>query len=101
MSDFDPTDTVAIEEREEARKKEAKRIADQEVEDLKWLMSDKRGRRVMWSLLAFTGFLRQPWQGDNGTDFRCGMMNVGQKLFGDIQEHCPARYNEMVTERLK
>lgn len=80
MSDFDPTDTRAAEERETEAAAKAKRIADQEVEDLKWLMSDKRGRRVMWNLLAFTGVFRQPFTGNSETFFRCGMMNVGQKF---------------------
>lgn len=100
MSDIDPTDTQAIEERIDEAKAAAKRIADQEVEDLKWLMSDKRGRRIMWSLLAFTGVFRQPFTGDSETFFRCGMMNVGQKYLGDINQHAPERYNQMVTEKL-
>lgn len=99
MSDFDPTDIAAAEEREAEAKTEAKRIADQEVEDLKWLMSDKRGRRIMWNLLAFTGVFRQPFTGNSETFFRCGMMNVGQKYLGDINQHAPERYNLMVTEQ--
>lgn len=99
MNDFDPTDIAAAEEREAEKNAEAKRIADQEVEDLKWLMSDKRGRRIMWNLLAFTGVFRQPFTGNSETFFRCGMMNVGQKYLGDINEFAPERYNQMVTEQ--
>lgn len=99
MSDFDPTDVQANEEREADRKEKLKRTVDQEVEDLKWLMSDKRGRRIMWNLLAFTGVFRQPFTGNSETFFRCGMMNVGQKYLGDINDHAPERYNQMVTER--
>lgn len=99
MSDFDPTDIAANEEREADAKAKAKRIADQEVEDLKWLMSDKRGRRIMWGLLSFTGVFRNPFTGNSETFFRAGMMNVGQKYLGDINEHAPERYNQMVTER--
>lgn len=99
MSDFDPTDIQAVEEREAEAKAEAKRIADQEVEDLKWLMSDKRGRRHIYNLLAFTGVFRNPFTGNSETFFRCGMMNVGQKYLGDINEHTPERYQQMVTEK--
>lgn len=99
MSDFDPTDTRAAEEREAEAKAAARRIADQEVEDLKWLMSDKRGRRIMWGLLSFTGVFRQPFTGNSETFFRCGMMNVGQKYLGDINEHAAERYNQMVQEQ--
>lgn len=101
MSDFDPTDIAADEQRQADRKDKARRAAEQEVEDLKWLMSDKRGRRVMWQLLAFTGVFRQPFAGDTQTFFNCGMMNVGQKYLGDINEHAAGRYNEMVTENMK
>lgn len=99
MNDFDPTDIQAAEERQAEAQAKQKRVADQEVEDLKWLMSDKRGRRIMWNLLAFTGVFRQPFTGNSETFFRCGMMNVGQKYLGDINEHAPERYNQMVTER--
>lgn len=99
MNDFDPTDILAAEQRAEDAKAESKRAVDQEIEDLKWFMSDKRGRRIMWNLLAFTGVFRQPFTGNSETFFRCGMMNVGQKYLGDINEHCPERYNLMVTEK--
>lgn len=100
--DFDPTDIAANDQRDADRKEAAKQIVEQEIEDLKWLMSDKRGRRIMWQLLAFTGVFRQPFTGDaENTIFRCGMMNVGQKYIGDINDHAPERYNQMVTEKLK
>lgn len=101
MSDFDPTDISAIELREAEAQAKARRAAEQEAEDLKWLMSDKRGRRIMWSLLAFTGVFRQPFTGDNATFFNCGKMDVGQKYIGDLNLHCPERYNQMVTEQIK
>lgn len=101
MSEIDPTDTIAAEQREADRKERDKLAGEREVEDLKWLMSDKRGRRIMWQLLAFTGVFRQPFTGNSETFFRCGMMNVGQKYIGDINEHAPERYNQMVTENKK
>lgn len=100
MSDFDPTDTDAAEAREADKKAEQKQIADQDIEDLKWLMSDKRGRRIMWNLLALTGVFRNPFTGNSETFFRCGIMSVGQTYLGDMNEHCPERYTQMVTEKL-
>lgn len=100
MSDFDPTDIAGNEEREALRKDKAQRTVEQEIEDLKWLMSDKRGRRFIWSLLAFTGVFRNPFTGNSETFFRCGEMNVGQKYLGDINQHAPERYNQMVTEHV-
>lgn len=100
--DFDPTDIAASDERDASRKEAKQQLIEQEIDDLKWLMSDKRGRRIMWNLLAFTGVFRQPFTGDaENTIFGCGMMNVGQKYLGDINNHAPERYNQMVTERTK
>lgn len=101
MNDFDPTDTADVENLEADRKEKQKKITGQEVEDLKWFMSDKRGRRIMWRLLAFTGVFSNPFRSGPETDFLCGMMNVGQKYLGDINEHAPERYNQMVTEQNK
>lgn len=98
MSDFDPTDVTGNEEREAVRQDEQKRVVDQEVEDLKWLLSDKRGRRFMWRLLSVTGVFRNPFTGNSETFFRCGVMSVGQTYVGDINLHAPERYNQMVTE---
>ena len=100
MSDFDPTDTEANEVREAEKRAEQKAVVDQQVEDLKWLMSDKRGRRFMWNLLAVTGVFANPFTGNSETFFKCGMMSVGQTYLGDINVHCPERYNQMVTEKL-
>lgn len=99
--DFDPTDIAASEERQAEAKAEQKRIAEQEIEDLKWLLSDKRGRRILWRLLSFTGVFRNPFRGTRETDFLCGVMHVGQQYLGDINQHAPERYNQMVTENAK
>lgn len=101
MNDFDPTDTTANEERNAEVQAAARRAVEQEVEDLKWLTSDKRGRRILWRLLTFTGVFRNPWRGTSQTDFLCGMMHVGQQYLTDINQHAPERYNQMVTENTK
>lgn len=101
MSDFDPTDIAANEQRDADRKDSDKRSIEQETEDLKWLMSDKRGRRIMWRLLSFTGVFRNPFRGTRETDFLCGVMHVGQQYLTDINEHAPERYNQMVSESIK
>jgi hypothetical protein len=100
MSEYDPTDIIENEKREADAKAENKRLVDQDVEDLKWLMSDKRGRRFIWRLLAITGVFRNPFRGTRETDFRCGEMNIGQIYLGDLNLHTPSQYNEMVMEHL-
>lgn len=102
MTHYDPLDTVGNEERKAEAQAEADRTVEQAIEDLKWLMSDKRGRRIMWDLLALTGVFRNPFKGErNATDFRCGEMNIGHVYLGDINLHAPERYNQMVQENIK
>lgn len=99
MNDFDLYDTEANEAREAEAKVEAKRLDDQRIEDLKWLMADKRGRRVMWELLAITGPNVNPFAVDPYTTARnCGQMLIGQHYTGNLHLHCYERYNQMVTE---
>lgn len=101
MSEFDPTDLAE----EEARETEAQALADQElrweVSDLAWLMSSKRGRRVVWRLLTNAGVYRLSYtQGDAlQTAFNEGQRNGGQRLLALIMEHTSSDYALMVQER--
>lgn len=70
----------------------------QEVDDLRWMMSDKRGRRVMWRLLETTGVYRSSFTGNSETFFREGQRNVGLKLLADIHENCPDAFVTMLKE---
>lgn len=101
MTDYDPTDETANEEREATESEALERIAKQKIEDLKWVMSDKRGRRFMWELLSDAGVFRNPFRGTPETDFLCGVMHLGQQFLVDINQHAPGRYNQMVTEQQK
>lgn len=69
-----------------------------EVDDLRWMMSDKRGRRVMWRLLETSGVYRSSFTGNSETFFREGQRNVGLKLLADIHEHCPDAFVLMLKE---
>jgi hypothetical protein len=70
------------------------------VDDFKWLMGHKQGRRFMWRLLGFSGLYRNPFvAGDSGQrDFNCGMQNVGQHMLHEIHALCPENYELMVKE---
>lgn len=98
MDDMDPINLRAQEEVETVSKKKRQERSFQEAEDFKWLMSDKRGRRLVWALLEKTGLHRNPFTGTSETFFRCGEMNVGQKYQALINLHCPERYEQMVKE---
>lgn len=99
MGTDDPTDVLAQEQwqaEQEEKRLERKRQA---AEDLKWIMSDKRGRRFIWHLLEISAFLVNAFTGQREfTDFNCGKALMGQTIFADINIHCPARYETMVQE---
>lgn len=99
MSEVDPFD-IRAQEREETFRIECEREAQHlEIEDLKWLMSDKRGRRVVWRLLDKTGVYRSSFTGNSTTFFNEGARNVGLQLLLEINQFCPDRYAQMVTEQ--
>lgn len=96
----DPLDVHAEEVQREAARDRAKFASHTEAEDTKWLMSSKRGRRIMRRLLDRAGV----WQLSFNTNaltmaFAEGRRNEGLALLARITEHCPDRYTEMLKER--
>lgn len=69
---------------------------------MKWVMSDKRGRHVVWQLLQLTGVFRNPYAGnDSETNKNCGLQLAGQHLFGLVNLHAVKNYEQMVKENTK
>ncbi len=99
MSSLDPLDLDAQVKADEDRQTRSRELARIEGEDFKWLMSDKRGRRFVWSLLEKTGVYRSSFTGNSETFFREGARNVGLMVMAMVHENCPARYNLMVEEQ--
>lgn len=69
--------------------------------DIQWLMSTQQGRRVMWRLLSLAGVYRISYQGENTheTAFAEGGRNIGLVFMNDLQNLCPERYVQMVSEQ--
>lgn len=99
MNRSDPTDIRSREKQEAIRKEAARKTAEQEAEDFKWIMADKRGRRVVWGLLERSGLYKSSFTGNSETFFREGARNVGLQYMALIHEHCPEKYNLMVSEQ--
>lgn len=73
-----------------------------EMDDFKWLMGHKQGRRIMWRLLEMTGVFRNPHiPGTDDVLFRCGEQNVGQKLMTEIHTISPEHYPTMTKEHVE
>jgi len=78
------------------------RRRQQELSDLEWVMSDGRGRRVVWRLLEQAGVFRLSYTGDAlSTAFHEGQRNIGLRLMADCLEAAPEKYTLMQTENGK
>ena len=99
--EYDPLDTQAREKNLLEKSEKQALQASKEVDDVRWLMSEERGRRLMWGLLTTAGVFRTSYTGDNGTFFREGERNVGLRYLALIHAHCPDAYNAMVMEQNK
>lgn len=100
LDEPDPTDTAAQEELRERQADEDRARRDQDVEDLKWLLADKRGRRFFWRLLTLTHMFHTSFSLHNGDMSRMeGERNIGLQLWADLHEHAPNAYSQMVKEQ--
>ena len=76
-----------------------KSLSDQQIEDdMKWLMSSKRGRRFAHMVMDFAGVYRTSMTGDNWTFFNEGQRNVGSMIQARINVACPEKLVEMMKE---
>ena len=96
LTPADEADDLAAQVRERERQAEHQRRYEG---DIKWLMSDKRGRRIMHAVLAETGLYQLSFTGNSETFFREGRRDVGLKLLATIERLSPDGYIKMLQER--
>lgn len=95
MSDLHVMDPEA----EEAAKA-AEHAARVRSDDLKWLMSDKRGRRFVHRLLEDTGVYQSSFSSDPlFMSFREGSRQIGLRTLAEVVAECPTSYALMLTEK--
>jgi hypothetical protein len=102
MDNFDPMDINSqARAREEA---DVKNKVEQQTEadDVKWLMSSKRGRRIMWRQLQRAGVFLLSF---NATAmvmaFNEGRRSEGLRLLAQIHQFAPEQYALMSQENTK
>lgn len=95
----DPLDTALQEDAQEVRETTARLETKTENDDFLWLMSSKRGRRIVWRLLQRAGVYRTSFTPDAmQMAFNEGMRNQGLQLINQISELCHERFAEMAAE---
>jgi hypothetical protein len=99
MNHSDPFD-LQSQERAHADNSDRAKLAQQvEIDDLKWLMSNKRGRRFVCRVLERAGVWRLSFNTNAlSMAFNEGMRNEGLRLMAQITTHCAERYTEMLKE---
>lgn len=99
MSSFDPFDLSEQEAQAEAQKTRERLDSEQRIADWKWLLSNKRGRRLIWALLEETGMYHPSFTGNaNQTFFNEGKRNIGLLVMSQVMSAAPERYVEMIQE---
>lgn len=99
MSDFDPIDIQGQERAQADAELRVKLSKDTEEGDFKWLMSSKRGRRIVWRQLDRAGVFRLSFNTNSmAMAFAEGGRNEGLRTLMQIHTLCPELYATMVKE---
>lgn len=97
--DVNPVEPAALAAAEAKLELERQLARKLEVDDFKWLMADKRGRRIMWRLLSMTRVFHATFdESTKRQDFMEGQRNVGLHFLSEAHEHCLDAYHLMEKE---
>jgi hypothetical protein len=97
----DPIDLSAQDELKAKREVEAQAAKELEASDIRWLMSSKRGRRIVWRLLEEGQPFADPFNPNNAIMARnVGRQGYARALFVTIRTLCPELELVMLKESL-
>lgn len=99
-SNYEPMDTAsqALSKDEDDLRRKVQSQGDDA--DLKWLMKDKRGRRIVWRQLGLASVFRLSFNTNAmAMSFAEGERNYGLRLLNRINTLCPEFYVLMVEEQ--
>lgn len=98
-----PRDLLDVSREQHERAEHEKQVAKQrqiEIDDFRWLMRNKQGRRVMWRLLSKAGIFQSGFASDAMLmAHREGFKDYGRWLITEIEQTCPELYLTMLTEQ--
>ena len=100
MRNYDPLDLRGQERQKQERETRDRLSRETEEADIKWLMSSKRGRRVIWRLLDQVGVFRLSFNTNAmSMAFAEGNRNYGLRILALIHTLCPELYPTMIKEQ--
>jgi hypothetical protein len=92
--DYDAGDIAAV-----SKKKSKKElIQEREEAELKWVLSDPKGRAVMWRLVARCGVYQDSFTGNSTTFYKEGRRSVGLETIVEIDHTDKNAYATMRIE---
>ena len=99
MSNYDPLDLRGQEKAKAQRDLRERLDRENEEGDVKWLMGNKRGRRVIWRLLDTAGIFRSSFNTNAmAMAFAEGNRNYGLRMLAIVHSQCPELYPVMMKE---
>ena len=81
-----------------AAKEKAESINDRRLNDIREVLSTRRGRRFFWRYLEVCGVYKTSNADEHQIFFNEGMRNVGLQLLADLNEAEPEVYMVMLRE---
>lgn len=99
VAEYDPIDVKAQARAREQQERRERVARETEVGDMEWLMSSKRGRRIVWRLLERAGVFRLSFNTNAmSMAFAEGNRNAGLALLDQVHVACPDQYPVMLAE---
>jgi hypothetical protein len=96
----DPLDLRAQEQVAAERSRVEKLATAVEASDLKWLMANRRGRRIVRRQLDWSSLYMPIFDSDEKRMYlNEGIRQVGLRWYALLMEHCPQQYLSMMTEK--
>ena len=100
MSEYNPLDFKGQQKSKDSKKSDERIDRQNEESDIKWLMSSKRGRRLVWRLLEQAGVFRSSFNTNAMTmSFSEGNRNYGLQILNLVHTLCPELYPTMIKEQ--
>ena len=91
-------DNAADEKQVQSAKRKERFLRKDELDDVRHILSDIKGRRFLWKYLRKCGVYKTSFTGNSDTFYNEGMRNIGLMILADIQESDAEAYLKMLKE---
>lgn len=78
--------------------KKEKTLRDQEIDDIKVVMSTRPGRRFIWRHMGNAGIFQSCFTGNSATFFNEGRRDIGLKILAEVNAAGPEFLMQMMKE---